>query len=515
MAIRVFAKCMLLFASLGLPAASIAQHVEVSSIPLPTKEQEEYLRSPRSGATRGPGPVIATSVVISSVPRDSFFSSSLTGGKMLEQPLQSANEIILLLNPTLTEEQIEAALAEHQLEPLETFPEIGGLVVDASRRLGAGELTTSASSVTEAKSTKLNELIEILSKDERFISVSSNPVISSFVLRAAFEPVRAPPVIGASSERTDWGAADAKFDKIWDQMTGPIKIGVIDAGFAPHEDFDFEQAFPGALERDDHGNHVSGILCAKHNGVGVKGALKNCVVVVSSGMMMLTGNNAVQGRGISPFVAQFSEYIGTVLDFMERRPDVRVINLSLGYNWMPNFGVDPRAPSAENIRNDIKSQGRFFASVLAVAKRKNTAIVMAAGNDSGTLSIPLDAQWASPFNYGSHLIKQADGWTNGLIVEAYDQQHSRAEFSNTGGHVSCPGVDIISTLASSQTAYGEMSGTSMASPYCAAGLAAVLALRPELSLRDAVDCVINGSSRIENRVPRLDIEQAVKRCKKQ
>ncbi len=515
MATRVFARNILLFAFFFISTESIAQDVEISSIPLPTKEQEEYLRSPRTGATRGTGPVMATSVVVSSVPRDSIFSNSVAGGRTLKQPLQSANEILLLLDPTLTEEQIEDALAEHQLEPLETFPEIGGLVVDASRRLGPGELMTSASSVVEAKSAKLNELIETLSNDKRFISVASNSVITPFVLRSAMEPVRAPPLIGVASERADWGTTDAKFDKIWDQMTGPIKIGVIDVGFFPHEDVDFEQVFPGVLARDDHGNHVSGILCAKHNGIGVKGALKNCVVVVSSGMIMLTGDNGVEGHGIGAFAAHFSEYIGTVLDFIRRRPDIRVINLSLGYNWMSNFGVDPRAPDSERVRNEVRSQGRIFASVLAVAKQKNIAIVMAAGNDSSDLDTPLDAHWASPFNFGSRLVKQKDGWTNGLVVEAYDRQQRRAKFSNIGGDVSCPGVSIFSTLASSKTAYGEMSGTSMASPYCAAGLATVLTLRPELSLRDAIDCVTNGPSKIENRVPRLDIEQAVKRCKKQ
>ncbi len=512
---RVFARTVLLLASLSIPATSIAQSIEVSSIPLPTKEQEEYLRSPRTGATRGTGPVIATSVIVSSVPSNSIFSTAVTGGRELMQPLQSANEILLLLDPTLTGDQIQEALAEYQLEPLETFPEIGALVVDASRRLGPGELVSSASSIPEAKSTKLNELIETLSNDNRFTSVSSNPVVTPFVLRSAIEPVRAAPVIGAASERADWGTADAKFDKIWGQMAGAIKIGVIDVGFSPHEDVDFEQVFPGALMRDNHGNHVSGILCAKHNGIGVKGALKNCVVAVSSGKMMLTGNNAVEGRGIDAFAALFSEYIGTTLDFIRQRPDIRVINLSLGYNWMSNFGVDPRTPDSQRARNEIRNQGRIFASVLAFAKQKNVAIVMAAGNDSRDLDTPLDAHWASPFNFASRVVKQEDGWTNGLVVEAHDKLQRRAEFSNIGGDVSCPGVDVLSTLASSKTAYGEMSGTSMASPYCAAGLAIVLALRPELSLRDAIDCVTNASSKIENRVPRLDIEKAVNVCKKQ
>ncbi len=49
----------------------------------------------------------------------------------------------------------------------------------------------------------------------------------------------------------------------------------------------------------------------------------------------------------------------------------------------------------------------------------------------------------------------------------------RASFSNTGGHVSAPGVDIMSTLASGREALGVCSGTSQAAPHVAA-LAAIL-----------------------------------------
>jgi subtilisin family serine protease len=72
---------------------------------------------------------------------------------------------------------------------------------------------------------------------------------------------------------------------------------------------------------------------------------------------------------------------------------------------------------------------------------------------------------------------------NILVVEATDRSGARAGFSNVGGHVSAPGVDIMSTSAERENAYMVCSGTAEASAL-AAGLAALLwdtdpTLKPE------------------------------------
>ena len=272
-------------------------------------------------------------------------------------------------------------------------------------------------------------------------------------------------------------------------MITPFEVGVIDQGFAPHEDLSSRAGLSGVVSAIDHGNHVSGIICAKHNGIGIKGALKNCTIVQATATPILTGNSAIEGNSIDRFVGLVSEHIVTVLSFMEANPNVRVINLSLGYNWMPKFNIDPRTPSEVHIRDEVRQQGLFFRSILAYAKARNIAFVLAAGNDSSSLNAPLEAEWASPFNYGAKLMEEKDGWADALIVEAHGADNRRAPFSNISNEVSCPGVDVLSTLASGASNYGKLSGTSMAAPYCAAALAVVLELRPELSLRDALTCI--------------------------
>lgn len=502
-------------AVLAKPSVVAAQNAESSSIPLPSPELKSYLQSPEGAGTQDKGPVVAMAVKIKTVPKDSIFFDVLKKTESIEQPIQSAGELMILLEPKLTKEDVQAALEKYQVKIIRSLPEIGLVIVDVSKSLGNAAVPTAMESVSDAKASKLDALAAELSKDPRFLAVAPNSVISTFVIKSAMMPLHgSSPSTAALSERVDWGIGDVGFDDIWPLMKFPIEVGVVDIGFAKHEDIDAVMGLPGGFEAQNHGNHVAGIMCAKHNGIGVKGALRNCKVVESSAIRLMTDGNAPEGADESAFFVQIAEYMGTVLQFMERNPDVRVLNLSLGYNWMPNFNLDPRLQGKESVRNGIKAQARMFASVLAVAKARNIAIVMAAGNDSDSLEEPLEAEWASPFNYASRLMEKKDGWSNALIVEAHDRQQHRASFSNVGGDVSCPGVDVLSALASSENAYGELSGTSMASPYCAAGLAAVFALRPELSMREALGCMRGAPEKIDSRVPKFNARYAVLNCKK-
>lgn len=486
---------------------------ETSKILLPSAEQRSYLAAQVPGGTRRTSQTTPLGVNIKSVQTNSIYSAATAGPETVELALQSADELMILLRPDLTGPQIAAALEEHKLRLIQTMPEIGAIVVDATDRLVAGGPPSAAVTIDTATETPVNVLARELRGDPRFIAVAPNSALSTMSLKSAFWAKPEPPSPVAATERVDWGMADIGMDKVWPAMTAPVKVGVIDVGFASHEDLDATNGLPGTLAKHDHGNHVAGIMCAKHNGLGIKGALKNCKLVQSSGWFVLTGPASPEGFGTDPFVTVFSEYVATTLRFMSANPDVRVINLSLGYNWMNNFNIDPRGPSFAAYRNDVRQQGAFFAAVLAVAKSNGVAIVMAAGNDSTNLNPRLEAEWASPFNQGSMLVERQDGWTNGLVVEAYDKQHQRASFSNVKGHLACPGVGILSSLASGASAYGEMSGTSMAAPYCAAGLAAGMMLRPELSLRDLIGCLRSSPQKIDS-VPRLDVDFVVNRCRR-
>lgn len=498
----------------GMLVASnaVAQAIHESAIPLPSEAQRTYLADKPRGTTRGSSPTITTDVLVKSLPSDSWYSTRISANGTLTQSLRSANELLILLNPILTGPEIEAALREHNLVLINAAPQIGSITVDASGRLGIAAVPYAASSVEEVSESTLSKLAQELAKDSRFVAVTPNAIVSPFGIKSAIDPIPVEPSPESTTEKADWGIVDGKFEKYWASTTKPFVIGVIDVGFAEHEDLATRDGLRIWIPSANHGNHVAGIMCAKHNGIGTKGALKDCITVISAGQFLLTGENEPKGSGVSLFKTKFSEYLATVLEFMEANEDVKIINISLGYNWMPNFGIDPRVPGATEIRNEVMGQGRFFAAVLAYAKMRDVALVSAAGNDSSTLTEPLEARWASPFNFGALLVEDKDGWTNGLIVEAHDSSHARADFSNDGGHISCPGVDVLSLLATSKNAYGKMSGTSMASPYCAAGLAVLRTMRPDLDLRQAIDCLRSSPDKIGN-VPRINLEYSISKCR--
>lgn len=499
--------------ALFVGGAAFAQGSEKSEILLPSAQLRSYLEKKPRGTTRGTSPVITTNVLVKQLPKDSWYSNRIPPNDSLSQPLRSANELMILFKPNVTGAEIDELLEKHKLAVLDAAPQIGSITVDASTVLGPEAVPSSASSLADLTKSGLSELIQKIRQDQRVIEVTPNTVISQFGIKSAIEPTPLRPSPEVATERVDWGVADCKFDQYWEATANELSVvGVIDVGFADHEDLTTRKGFEGStIPSNDHGNHVAGIMCAKHNDIGIKGALKNCVTVISAGQLLLVGGNQPQGAGVSPFKTRFSEYLATVLEFMEKNPDVKIINLSLGYNWMPNFGIDPRLDDAVEIRNEVQAQGRFFAAVLMYAQARDVALVSAAGNDSSALAKPLEAKWASPFNFGTLLVEENYGWTNGLIVEAHDSSHRRVDFSNVGGHISCPGKDVLSLLATSKKAYGTMSGTSMASPYCAAGLAIVRAKRPELTLREALQCLRSSPDKVGN-VPRLNLEYSIAKC---
>lgn len=472
----------------------VVAHEPPSAESLPSPQQERYLKQlGRTLAGNGDGAALSVQV-------------DGPGAAPVERPYQAASQLLILLDPDLSPAEVAVALRDHRLQPVKTMPQIGALTVSVADRLAVDSGTSVP--VAHVDELSIDKIARELAEDRRFISVTPNAVVTPFQNQA--QTVADDPAAGgAGGERTDWGIADGGFDRVWPSMTSPFLVGVIDVGFAEHEDLDTAPGLPQILPRQNHGNHVAGIMCAKHNQVGVRGALKNCrVTVAAASMVSDTASVEHPDLGIATTIGAFIE---STLEFMEANPNARVINLSLGYNWMPNYQIDPRSPGEERIRDVVRLQGQFFKSLLAYAKRRNIALVSAAGNDSEMLSSPLPAIWASPFNMGSQLIEEADGWTNGLVVQAHDRQGQRAAFSNVGGHISCPGVDVLSALATSNRAYGLDSGTSMAAPYCAAGLSAVRALRPQLTLRQAIDCLRAGPGRVDG-VPKMDVDFAVNRC---
>jgi subtilisin family serine protease len=201
-----------------------------------------------------------------------------------------------------------------------------------------------------------------------------------------------------------------------------------------------------------HGTHVAGII----------GAIRN------------------NGKGING-IADFVEIlpIRTIPDGDEHDKDVAnavryavdngawVINMSFGKSFSP--------------------EKKWVDDAMRYAERKGVLLIHAAGNDNKNIDIE-DNFPSMNENYDT-----TRAFSNWISVGASGAQEDEliASFSNYGKrevHVFAPGVKIYSTIPGGNT-YGDMDGTSMASPVVAGLSALLLSYFPELSpgqIRDVI-----------------------------
>src|SRR5262249_24969967 len=107
-----------------------------------------------------------------------------------------------------------------------------------------------------------------------------------------------------------------------------------------------------------------------------------------------------------------------------------------------------------------------------------------------TLNPPLEAKYSNPvawLAFDNIGLQRKDLPTNFLVVEATDRNGQRAKFSNIGGHVSAPGVSILSTT--NQGTYDACPGTSQAGPHVAALATLLFELDPNKRPDEIADII--------------------------
>lgn len=241
-------------------------------------------------------------------------------------------------------------------------------------------------------------------------------------------PGKAETVQTALSEIIDWGLKAFGIPPLWQSSRGEgVRVAVLDTGIAAeHPDLatgieafeDFTHS--GLHDGQGHGTHVSGIIGARANHLGVVGVAPACRILMGK---VLNDD----GAGSNENIAEGIRWA------ISRKADI--INMSLG-------GPAPSAVLEQAVMEALKA---------------GVAIIAAAGNEG---EIGLDT------------IGYPAKYPGVIVVGSVDRNLKRSKFSSIGQRldVMAPGGQILSTYP--PRAYAVLSGTSMATPFVS-GVAAL------------------------------------------
>jgi len=244
--------------------------------------------------------------------------------------------------------------------------------------------------------------------------------------------------------------------------------------------YDFRYNDPDPLDENGHGTHTAGTIAAVgNNGVGVTGVNWN-VKLMTIKIYSAGGTDSTSAMLVNAY-----NYVRLMKN---RGVNIRVTNNS--YADCPEAcGYDQATKDALEALGD--------AGILNV---------FAAGNNSGR---NIDTQPLYPASYNLPSI---------LAVASSTSTDTRSSFSNIGAvsvDLAAPGSGIYSTTFGSNSSYGGMSGTSMATPHVAGAAALLSSFNPSLSatslkatLMNTVDVLANWNGLVKTG-GRLNVQRAL------
>lgn len=256
--------------------------------------------------------------------------------------------------------------------------------------------------------------------------------------------------------------ADIDALRAWEVTKGSpdIRIAVIDTGvYYDHLDlasnvlrdeqggvvgFDFITNTPNPIDQEGHGTHVSGIIGAVHNNLGIAGVMDKVSLIP---LRFLDGS----GNGSTADAVKAIDWA------IAHR--VRVINASWG-----GVVFDP-----------------FLLEAIRRAEQAGIVFVTAAGNgDASGLGVNNDRSPLFPAGFSCYT-------SNTVAVSATDNRDQLAPWSNYGPQtvlLSAPGVGIWSDYYTPQDPslrYRMLSGTSQATPHVTGAVGLLLSIQPNLT----------------------------------
>jgi thermitase len=172
-----------------------------------------------------------------------------------------------------------------------------------------------------------------------------------------------------------------------------------------------------------HGTHVTGILCAAHNDIGMVGVAPKCKVMP--------------------------------IKVLDKNGSGNLENVAIGIRWAADHGADIISMSLGS-----PAPVQQVRKAIQYAAKKGIVTFVAAGNAGNTKEVFFPAAYPETIAIGS-----------------IDESFNRSTFSNTGKNLDflAPGTNIFSTVPDNW--YAVLSGTSMACPFAVACAALVLSYK--------------------------------------
>lgn len=386
------------------------------------------------------------------------------------------NTILVRFSDEASSVEIREILSRYDLERRNGMPEISLFIVGLKPVAGEPDIKQIA---------RVNRTVGLLSSARLVVSAMRQGTLGRTT-------VPAPSALATSTLCWNWydegcrfliGLKKPRFPAAWNfndairrRGNTAVPVAVLDEGFANHEDLSFTRVCTAASSF--HGNLVAGILAARSdNSKGIDGTTPFARVL------------ACAPENLSPDCPEdnsiaFTSVMFALRSLLALQP--RVINVSLGYNWLNWPPVNENIPEKrEDIRRFVAVQGAAVRDFLRRARERNVIIVSAAGNDcQGMPNCKLSAEWASPLNWAA-LNDDAEPITplakNIFVVESIDSNGAISSFSNKKGTLAAPGNGLLGPNEQDGQ-YESGSGTSLAAPIVSGLVALMLAYNPDLSV---------------------------------
>lgn len=464
------------------------------------------------------------------------------------------DHILVQLKPKATAAAIRNLLKKHHLTLRGGTPEIGLLVVEVERKKTAAKAPVVAAMAQDPSALvgQLNQTIRALKKEPLVREAAPNVLLGPTIVpkpssckgkdedgATYFWDWSVGPNSAAANKRDgNYGQKMVRFPAAWNlsdamkkRKTPNVEVGVLDVGFNQHANLKFTPSRVTPPLIRNHGNHVMGIIGATWN---MAAGLNGCTPFAN--LTACTGAEISSPKGGTPAIfLALSDIIATFTEFIRTTPDLKVVNISLGYNWVANEHENPN--TSKRIYDLVRSHGVIVRSLADLAADKGIIIVSAAGNDSNPQGgfKDIQAQYSSPFNWAA-LNKGISNTpaTNIIVVESVGRSGAISPFSNVRGCVSAPGESILSAVARADAFdpnedtpglaskpvnnnYAVYDGTSMAAPHVTGLIALMYAYNPSLKMTEVLDILnVRTANRPAKKTPAplIDAFAALLECRR-